>query len=90
MDVDHIPTGEDAGDAGLTHFCDHRAVGAAVDFHAGAPGDFIFRNQAHRQQQGIAGDEFIGSRNRFEVFIHLHDRYAFNTVLAVDEGDGMG
>ena len=90
MYVQHIAAGKHARQGGLHVFKDDRAVGARIHLDVCAARQLVFRNQADRQQHGIAVEGHFGARNRAAVGADLGDDDALDTVAALNVGNRMG
>ena len=67
-----------------------RTVGQPVQLNAQGPGQFIFRNQTNRQEQGITLDVKLRAGNRLHLIVNFGYRHTGHTVFTVNPGNGMG
>ena len=89
VDVEHVAAGEDAGHGGLQLLVHHGAGGAGGDLHAGHLGELVLRDQAHGQQQGVAGEILFRAGNGLEIGPDLGHGDALEVLAAVDVHDGV-
>ena len=82
--MEHVSTRKYACHRSLQPFIHHGSMGLFIHSGPQSPGQLVLRNQAYRQQQGVAAIRFLCSRDGFLVFIYLRQRYPFNMVFSLD------
>ena len=85
-----VPAGEDAGDAGLQVLIDAGAARAGVELDARGLRDLVLGDEAHGEQQGVAGDDPLGTRDRGEVRADSRDLDRLHAVASHDARHGGG
>ena len=88
--MQYITAGKHAGNGGFHVFIYHRAIGAGVHLHAGTAAKFVFRDQANRQQHGIAVKDHLRAGYGAAVRSYLGDNHPFYAVFALNVTDGVG
>ena len=68
----------------------HGAARAGVELYAGGDGDLVFRDEANREQQRVAGDGALGAGDGGEILVYARNLDRFESVMTNDAGDGGG
>ena len=84
VDVQHVATGEHAGQGGSQRLVHHRPAGDGVQCRAGLPGQLVLRQQSHAQQQRVAGDVPLRAGDGQALPVHLRQRHTGEMLLPVD------
>ena len=90
MHLNHISTGIKPGNRGGHILIDHRSPCCCIHERPNAAGELIFRYEAHREYEGIAGDIALLMKERLSPAVNRSNGDSAKCLFAVDESDCMG
>ena len=88
--MEHIAAGKHPGNRGSQPVRHLRAAGNAAQAHPCGGGQLILRQQAHRQQQRVAGDVLLRAGDGTAILVHPGQGHTLQPLPAVDIHHGGG